>query len=85
MTAHDDEPVPLRCNRDFQLPWSGQAISTLGSQTSKIAYPLLVLAMTGSPARAGIAGFATMLGPIRRAGRTDRVISVGAKLAGEAG
>jgi hypothetical protein len=28
----------------------------LGSRTSKIAYPLLVLAMTGSPAKAGIAG-----------------------------
>jgi hypothetical protein len=55
-------PVPLRRNRDFQLLWSGQAVSVLGSQISKIAYPLLVLAMTGSPARAGIAGFAAMLG-----------------------
>ena len=48
---------PLRRNRDFQLLWGGQAVSLLGSQTSKIAYPLLVLAMTGSPAKAGIAGF----------------------------
>src|ERR1700722_7044562 len=56
------QPVPLRRNRDFQLVWGGQAISLLGSQTSKIAYPLLVLAMTGSPARAGIAGFAALLG-----------------------
>jgi predicted MFS family arabinose efflux permease len=56
------EPVPLRRNRDFRLLWSGQAVSTLGSQTSRIAYPLLVLAMTGSPAKAGIAGFAAMLG-----------------------
>ncbi len=56
------DPVPLRRNRDFQLLWSGQAVSLLGSQTSKIAYPLLVLAMTGSPAKAGIAGFAAMLG-----------------------
>src|SRR5580658_6564875 len=55
-------PVPLRRNRDFQLLWAGQAVSLLGSQTSKIAYPLLVLAMTGSPAKAGIAGFAAMLG-----------------------
>jgi hypothetical protein len=54
--------VPLRRNRDFQLLWGGQAVSLLGSQTSKIAYPLLVLALTGSPARAGIAGFAAMLG-----------------------
>jgi MFS family permease len=55
-------PVPLRRNRDFQLLWSGQAVSVLGSQTSKIAYPLLVLAMTGSPAKAGVAGFTAMLG-----------------------
>jgi hypothetical protein len=55
-------PVPLWRNRDFQLLWAGQAVSLLGSQTSKIAYPLLVLAMTGSPAKAGIAGFAAMLG-----------------------
>jgi len=52
----------LRHNKDFQLLWSGQAVSVLGSQISKIAYPLLVLAMTGSPAKAGIAGFAAMLG-----------------------
>ena len=54
--------TPLRLNRDFQLLWGGQAVSLLGSQISKIAYPLLVLAMTGSPAKAGIAGFAAMLG-----------------------
>jgi predicted MFS family arabinose efflux permease len=56
------EPVPLRHNRDFQLLWSGQVVSVVGSQISKIANPLLVLAMTGSPAKAGIAGFAAMLG-----------------------
>ncbi len=57
-----DGVVPLWRNRDFQLLWGGQAVSLLGSQTSKIAYPLLVLALTGSPAKAGIAGFAAMLG-----------------------
>jgi MFS family permease len=62
MTASDLAPIPLRRNRDFQLLWAGQAVSVLGSQTSKIAYPLLVLAMTRSPAKAGIAGFAAMLG-----------------------
>jgi hypothetical protein len=69
-------PVPLRRNRDFQLLWAGQAVSLLGSQTSKIAYPLLVLAMTGSPAKAGIAGFAAMLGyllfPLPAGGLADR-------------
>jgi MFS family permease len=62
MSAATGEPVPLRRNRDFRLLWSGQAVSLLGSQMSRIAYPLLVLAMTGSPAKAGIAGFAAMLG-----------------------
>jgi len=68
--------VPLRRNRDFQLLWGGQAVSVLGSQTSKIAYPLLVLAMTGSPAKAGISGFAAMLGyllfPLLAGGLADR-------------
>lgn len=62
MSAEATEPVPLRRNKDFQLLWGGQAVSVLGSQVSKIAYPLLVLALTGSPAKAGIAGFAAMLG-----------------------
>ncbi|GAC1505262.1 MAG: MFS transporter [Candidatus Dormibacteraceae bacterium] len=44
-------------NRDFQLLWSGQAVSVLGSRVSGIAYPLLVLAITHSPATAGLAGF----------------------------
>jgi MFS family permease len=37
--------------------WAGQAVSVLGSRVSQIAYPLLVLAMTGSPATAGVVGF----------------------------
>jgi predicted MFS family arabinose efflux permease len=50
--------VSLRRNREFMLLWSGQAVSALGSQISLVAYPLLVLAVTGSPAKAGIVGFA---------------------------
>ncbi len=50
--------TPLRRNREFLLLWSGQAISQLGSQISLVAYPLLVLAVTGSPAKAGIVAFA---------------------------
>jgi len=49
---------PLRRNRDFMLLWSGQTLSALGSQVSLVAYPLLVLALTGSPAKAGVVGFA---------------------------
>jgi MFS family permease len=50
--------VPLRRNREFMLLWSGQALSALGSQVSLVAYPLLVLAVTASPAKAGVVGFA---------------------------
>ena len=48
-------------NRDFMLLWTGQALSGLGSQTSTVAYPLLVLALTGSAAKAGVVGLAKWL------------------------
>jgi hypothetical protein len=41
--------VSLNRNREFILLWSGQALSGLSSQMSQVAYPLLVLAVTGSP------------------------------------
>lgn len=47
-------PVPLRRNRDFVLLQSGQLLSAAGTASSAIAYPLLVLALTHSPAKAGI-------------------------------
>jgi MFS family permease len=55
------EPVPLRRNRDFLLLWSGQVVSTVGSEVSQLAYPLLVLALTHSARDAGIVGFARAL------------------------
>jgi MFS family permease len=54
-------PAPLRRNRDFVLLLSGRLLSTLGSQVTAIAYPLLVLALTHSPAKAGFVGFAGLL------------------------
>jgi MFS family permease len=54
--------VPLRRNRDFVLLQFGQLMSTAGSQSTVVAYPLLVLAVTGSPALAGIVGFARTVG-----------------------
>jgi MFS family permease len=56
-----NDPAPLRRNRDFVLLQSGQLLSAAGSQVASIAYPLLVLALTHSPAKAGIVGFATLL------------------------
>jgi len=45
---------PLWRNRDFLLLWNGQTISTLGTNVSTLALPLLVLALTHSPAQAGL-------------------------------
>jgi MFS family permease len=43
-------------NRDFMLLWNGQLLSNVGSQVSLLAFPLLVLAITRSPAQAGLVG-----------------------------
>lgn len=43
------------------LLWGGQAVSELGTRIADIAVPILVLAITHSPAKAGIAGFASGL------------------------
>ena len=40
-------------NRDYMLLWSGQALSDIGGAVSELAFPLLVLAVTRSPAQAG--------------------------------
>jgi hypothetical protein len=50
--------APLHRNRDFMVLWTSQVASTVGTRVSGIAYPLLVLAITGSPALAGIVAFA---------------------------
>ena len=38
------------------LLWGGQVVATLGSAASSVVIPLLILALTGSPEAAGIAG-----------------------------
>jgi predicted MFS family arabinose efflux permease len=38
------------------LLWSGQMVSNIGTQVSQLAFPLLILALTGSAAQAGFAG-----------------------------
>jgi MFS family permease len=42
-------------NRDYLLLLSGQAISSVGTQLSQFAFPLLIFAITGSSAWAGAA------------------------------
>jgi MFS family permease len=46
-------------NRDFRLLWIGGLCSGLGGNAAALAVPLLVLAETGSPARAGLVGSAS--------------------------
>src|SRR5215208_460277 len=53
--------VPLRRNRDFLLLQAALMLSALGSQMSTIAYPLLVLAITDSPAKVGLVAFLNFL------------------------
>jgi predicted MFS family arabinose efflux permease len=53
--------IALRRNRDFVLLQAGQLLSDAGTQATSIAYPLLVLALTGSPAKAGLVSFARIV------------------------
>ncbi|MFF7651509.1 MFS transporter [Streptomyces sp. NPDC007983] len=55
--ATDDRaapPVPLARNRGYRLLWGSQALSEFGFHASMIAFPLLVLALTGSGAASGL-------------------------------
>ncbi|MFJ5092120.1 MFS transporter [Streptomyces sp. NPDC088674] len=46
--------LPLRANRAFHLLWSGSALSVLGLEVADVVWPLVILAVTGSPASAGV-------------------------------
>jgi MFS family permease len=52
-------PLPLRRNSGFRMLWIGQLLSDTGSSAGTIAYPLLILALTRSPAIAGVVGTVT--------------------------
>ncbi|GGJ92483.1 MFS transporter [Pilimelia anulata] len=53
--AAEPDP-PLRRNRNFQLLWGGSAFAFLGKEITDLAYPLVILGLTGSPAWAGAFG-----------------------------
>ncbi|MET9083774.1 MFS transporter [Streptomyces sp. NPDC004237] len=63
MSGSEDSPAssPLGRNKDFNRLLAGSVISNLGSRSTAIAYPLLGLALTGSPEWAGIIGFCSLL------------------------
>jgi uncharacterized protein YbdZ (MbtH family)/predicted MFS family arabinose efflux permease len=46
--------VPLSRNRNYRLLWGSQMVSEFGFNAAAIAFPLLVLAVTGSSAASGI-------------------------------
>ena len=48
--------APLRQNREFVALWLGQGVSNLGISISSFAYPVVVLAATGSGVKAGAVG-----------------------------
>ena len=63
--------VPLRRNHGFLLLMGGSSISMLGSRVTTIAYPLLVLAISGSPVMAA--------GPVRGHGSERPVLPAGGR------
>ncbi len=54
------QPASLWRNADYLRLWSGQVVSSIGSQVSGLALPLLILTLTHSPAKAG--GLAALRG-----------------------
>lgn len=53
--------VPLRRNWRFQLIWAGSTASFLGVEAADVAYPLAILALTGSPVQAAAFGVVQLL------------------------
>lgn len=54
MTSPTGTAVPLSRNRNYTILWSSQVLSEIGFNASLIAFPLLVLAITGSAGAAGL-------------------------------
>ncbi|HEX9336978.1 MAG TPA: MFS transporter, partial [Pseudonocardiaceae bacterium] len=54
-------PSSLRRNWRFQCLWIGSALAYVGIETADIGYPLALLALTGSPALAGLFGTVQLL------------------------
>ncbi|MFF9018124.1 MFS transporter [Streptomyces sp. NPDC014870] len=52
---------PLLKNRDFQALWTSEAFAALAKETAEVAYPLLILASSGSAFYAGAVGSAQLI------------------------
>ncbi|WP_377267929.1 MFS transporter [Peterkaempfera sp. SMS 1(5)a] len=60
--SESTSPPSLWRNGDYVGWWTGNTLSALGTGVSAIAFPLLVLASTGSVSKAGLIGSANLLG-----------------------
>jgi MFS family permease len=49
-----DAPTPLFRNRNYNILWSSHFLSEFGSEITFIAFPLLILAVSGSPLQMGL-------------------------------
>src|SRR5204862_3833637 len=58
LSAPAESEVPLRRKRDFVLLQAGPLLSWAGTQSTASVYSLLALALSGSPATAGVVSFA---------------------------
>lgn len=56
VSRDSENSAPLWRNADYIRLWLGQIVSALGTRVSQLAFPLLVLAVTRSPAEAGLVG-----------------------------
>ncbi|MFJ8692606.1 MFS transporter [Streptomyces roseolilacinus] len=63
-TAAEGRPQRLRDNRDFRLWWGGTLLSSVGDEATRVALPLLVLLVTGSPLHAGLVGSVQAIPPL---------------------
>lgn len=50
------KPLSLWRSRDYLFLWGGQAVSTVGTSITDLAFPLLILSLSNSPVLVGIAG-----------------------------
>jgi MFS family permease len=50
----EQSSIPLSRNHNYQLLWVSQVLSVTGISASVIAFPLLVLALTGSAVKSGL-------------------------------
>ena len=56
LMINHNTPASLWRNRNYLILWGGQVVSSVGTQVSQLAFPLLVLMLTHSAAQAGFVG-----------------------------